>query len=164
MQQSYNSMIRYAFFLLHMACSAPNNELSAQWSGDSLLRGVITKSECIVNAQIVEIGRRIRMEDGVIEFDIRCAVQESFKGKMKPDETITVHMIEFTLNAGGKYLDGDEGSNLYADGNSLILFLEPGESMSETTDPEYKPVDVLLGAMQPSEQLTHYLRMYVQNH
>lgn len=156
-------MIRYAFLLLHMLSSEQVNEFNLPWSGDSLLRGVITKSECIVNAQIVEMGRRIRMEDGVIEFDMRCAVYESYKGKLNSGDTITVHMVELTMNLGGKYLEGHEGNNLYTIGNSLILFLEQGEDMVYTTDPEYKPVDVLLGAMQPSEQLTYYLRMYVQN-
>jgi hypothetical protein len=125
-----------------MVSSKPSSGFNEPWSGDSLLRAVITKSECIVNAGIVDIGRRVRMEDGVIELDMRCVVHESFKGKLKAADTISVHVIEYSMNLGGKYPEGDEESNLYILGNSLILFLEQAVDTDFNTDPEYSPVDI----------------------
>lgn len=125
---------------------------------DSLFHILQQRSAHIVSATVLNIGSRIRMEDGIVEYNIRAVVNESFQGTLVKGDTIHIHIVEFTMNLGGKYRE--DGDALITVGETLVFFLDAATSFDYQKNVVYKPVDSILGVMQPSEQLLSYLRIY----
>jgi hypothetical protein len=136
------------------------------YAQDSLFKRMTNQSECIINATVLEIGRKIRFEDGVVNYTITCVVNESFKGTCKVKDTVRIQIMEYTLNSAGRgdSLSAKEAEKFIYKGASFVFLLKKAKSQSRSVQIEYKPLDSLLGILIPNEQLLFYLRLNYQTH
>ncbi len=136
------------------------------YAQDILFKQMTNQSECIVNATVIEIGRKLGFEDGAVNYTITCIVNESYKGTFKVKDTVRIQIIEYTLNLGGRgdSLSAMEGEKFIYKRASFVFLLKKAESQSRSLPIEYKPVDSLLGILAPNEQLLFYLRLNYQTH
>jgi hypothetical protein len=129
---------------------------------NDIFQTLITKSNSIVKATVLEFGRRMRFEEGVIHYSVKCRVDVAYKGAFKQNDTICIEITEFTNDLGGRFIDENKDS-LIKIGKPVLFFLSEKEfsleqMVSDTKlEPVYSLIDICLGAQPPTPEMTYYL-------
>lgn len=119
------------------------------------------KSLGVVSARVVTRGRCVRME--VTYCTIRCVINESYKGKLKVGDTISIEVVEYgNINLGGKFGSGDEP--IFSEGKSFVFFLELGYFGKFRHGGLYQPVDDVKGVFYTSPGLYDWIRNEQKSH
>lgn len=120
---------------------------------------LVKQSDCVVHAHVVQRGRKVRMEDGVLYCSVRCVIDETFKGNQKAGDTITVNYTEFGfIGLGGKFTPGGDTAELLPVGKAKVFLLRSVEESAFLPGPTYEPVDEVLGIQEATEHLLWHLR------
>jgi hypothetical protein len=127
-------------------------------------QNLASSSGIIVKANVLDFGRRMRFEDGVIEYSILCRVDESYKGTFQKNDTIRISIKEFSDDLGGRFSDSTSiKEKLIQKGKSLVFFLNKkpyGQEMMPSDSklyPVYSTVDICLGVQAPTAEIIYYL-------
>lgn len=149
------------FIILLLLLNVPKSHAQ-----DSLFMNVASGSDCIIKATVLQVGPKIRMEEGIIFYTINAVVSESFKGALKSGDSLQIRITEYSLSLGGRgdsLNDWPEESFIH-EGASLLFLLNTDSPKSLSDQKMFRPVDSLLGILVPTEQLLFYLQFNYKPH
>jgi hypothetical protein len=89
---------------------------------NEIFQTLISKSNTIVKTTVLEFGRRMRFEEGVVYYSVKCRVDVAYKGVFKQNDTIRIEITEFTNDLGGRFMDVKKDS-LIQIGKPVLFFL-----------------------------------------
>ena len=126
---------------------------------DTLFTEVASKSDNVIKATVLDIGRKLRFEDGMAHYTITCRVDESFKGGLKAADTIQIEITEYTFTYGGRdSISASNSESFIYRGASFVFLLNKATPRLSTAKYVYIPIDSILGVLSPNDQLLFYLR------
>jgi hypothetical protein len=129
---------------------------------ETVFKTLITKSNTIIKATVLETGRKFSSEDGVWNYCILCKIEECYKGAYKTGDSIRIEISRFEYS--GKSNSVSDSTEIIQNGKELIFFLNKSTATSVHMCSDFKPypiyslVDLWLGVQLCNPEMIFYLK------